>query len=174
MKKEYVIEIKPEDQIQRKNLEKFLLNNSNEVRFTRVTWGKGCSPLAWFKINSSGGSEKDVRFQKVLSNLKSDFIKTEISDSRFNNRKQPAGEQSTHDFYKMSTKVKDILSKETLNFKFFESADLYGYEDPAFYCNDEMLGVFISNENICVLTLTDKERKQLEKLGIVLSELPNN
>lgn len=162
-RKEYVIWdckiIKKSEKV----IRQFLLKNSDILRLTEHHW----SEIKFFKIKRHGG-EKDEKFLSTLESFKQYFIKKVISDKKFNDLKQPGKSKFTHYFYKLSPKIKNLLNEETLLWNHcFESKNFYEFEDPTFYNKNVMLACAVTHEPYIVLYLTEKEKKSLEKQGVL-------
>ena len=174
-KKECWIELnKKEFEKQEELIRRFLLKNSSILRLTRITW---CPALFGFitLIGKKGskkafGTDTDPKFIKFNERLESDFIKRIVNNKKYNDLKQPLNQKYEHYFYKLSRKLRDLINKETLFFtninNYYDTENFYGFEDPTFYKNKEMIGYVISHELQVGLYLTEKERHNFENKGI--------
>lgn len=157
-------------------LRKFLFDNSDKVRFTNT-------PIAFeaekkgnkFMIMSDGVAEAESgqEFQKTLEELKPDFIKQVINNKKYNDIEQSRNSRFTHYFYKLSNKIKEMITEETLFFHYpVNQSKFHGFEDPTFYKGEEMIASVISHEPLVFLYLTTKEKEYLEFKGVELQIVP--
>lgn len=139
---------------------RFLLENADIVRFTNVRW---------FHIGFSGfgrkGNEKDERFIKTIKSLENYLIRKVVNNKRYNNIPQ-GRKRYEHYLYRLSNKLREMIKKEGIIWNSYSSKRFYGFEDPAFYKNKQMIGCMISHEPIVILYLTSSERKKLEEEGV--------
>ncbi len=141
----------------------FLLKNSDSLRLTEVH----SINLGFFKINRDGGV-KDEKFIETLDRIKPFFIKRITNNKKYNNIEQRKKAKFTHYFFKLSPKIKKMISQSTLfwNYAPLSHGLFYGFEDPTFYKKDIMIGCVITHEPIILLYLTPKEKLKLEKKGV--------
>jgi hypothetical protein len=146
-----------------KDIRRFLLSSSDVIRVTEHHW----TEVKLFKITKYGG-EHDERFMAVVKELKPFFIKKIINNEKYEGIVQSKKAEFTHYFYKLSPKFKKMLCEDTiiwLDAAF--SKNFYGFEDPTFFKKNTMIGSVISHEPIISLYLTDKEKKELDRKGVM-------
>ncbi len=146
-----------------KAIRTFLLRESNVVRFTEVHWSE-LSPL---KLEKLGGDE-DIKFINALNMLHPFFIKKITNNKRFNDIPQRKSFKYNHYFFRLTPKLKRLLTKETLFWSSMPpySTSFYGLEDPTFYKEEGMIGSIITHEPIAILYLTASEKKELQRKGV--------
>jgi hypothetical protein len=147
----------------------FLLENSNIVRLTEISW----TEIGFFKIKRFGG-EKDRKFVETLEKLEPFFLKKITNNKRFDDIEQGKKSRFNHYYYRLSPILKSSINKQTLIWNSFppcsEILIFYGFEDLTFYKDDEMIGSVITHEPIIILHLTEPEKKKLEKQGVVFDK----
>lgn len=184
---------------QEKIIRDFLLSRANKIRLGRVSWAKSLNKGQWAgflvnyaKISSEEknkfkqyGLDNDPLLTPVLESLKPFFIKrvkkkpycfmvgdktvkiSKASEKKF--FKDYAWQEAF--FYRLSPKLKELLNKTTLIWSFDDNKKgFYGFEDPAFFKDNKIVGYVITHEGMIVLYLTDREKKELEKKGIKFKE----
>ena len=74
-------------------------------------------------------------------------------------------EKENHHLYVLSSKIKKIIKEETLIFGWtpLGRTKLYGYHNPCFYKNKELICSIISHEGFGYLYLTPEEKVELEQ-----------
>lgn len=162
--KEYTTELG--DKNKEKIIHDFLFKNANIVRFTKVEWESKKTDLQkmkWRKIKKCGG-ENDPKFVAVLKNFQEDFIKKVINNKRYGD--VPQSFLSEHYFYRFSPKIKNLINQEGLIIVGMFSKNFHGFEDLAFYKDNQKIGCVISHHREAVLYLTEREKKYFEKNGI--------
>ncbi len=143
-------------------IREYLFNNSNIIRLTNIiTLSIG---LFYFKTI---GSKKDKRFINTLETLNNLFLKKEINNKRFNDVVQFKKSKHEHYFYKFDKTITNYLNEESLLFDFVKSKYFYGFEDPTFYNNQEMIGCIITHEPQIVLYIPDEDKMYLTKKGVI-------
>jgi len=175
-KKECWIELHDKKKFKKQEelIRKFFLKKSNILRLTRITWGTSLFGFITL-INKRGskkvfGTDTDPKFIRFKERVDPYLLKRIANNKKYNDIKQPLNQKYEHYFYKLSKKLKDLISKETLFFSninnYYNSENFYGFEDPTFYKNKEMVGCVISHELQVCLNLTEKEKYNFENKGI--------
>ncbi|MDO8656560.1 MAG: hypothetical protein Q7K45_04940 [Nanoarchaeota archaeon] len=162
MRREYTISFN-QAILSEKVILSFLLQTSNVVRFTEVHWRE----LSFLELEKLGG-DNDLKFVNTLNMIHHFFIRKITNNQRYNDIPQRKSFEYNHYFYRLTAKLKALLSKETL---FWSSMPpyatiFYGLEDPTFYKEDEIIGSIITHEPIAILYLTLSEMRELKRKGV--------
>jgi hypothetical protein len=161
--KEYTISF-ANAQKSEKAIRKYLLDNSDTIRLTEYAW----TELEFFKFKlAKYGGEKDEKFKSTLEGLKAFFKRKVVNNTKYNDVRQSKDSRFTHYFYKLTPKLKKILNTETLFWNAMFSKAFYGFEDPTFYNKETKIGCVLTHEPMVFLYLTEKQKKELEKKGVV-------
>lgn len=144
----------------------FFLANADTLRLTitETTEIGFCLP----PIKRIGGYSDPV-FLETLKNLQDDYIKNIINSEKYNDITQPCGQKFEHYFYRLSGKIKSGLKESSLLFNSYDKF-FYGFEDPTFYKEEQILGSVISHEPIIIMYLTVSEKERLTKEGVSFTE----
>lgn len=147
-----------------KAISQILFKRSNIVRLTRMNWREGF-------LFKKKGDDKDTISIEVRKNLTPYFIRKEFGSRSYDLSKK--NKSSEHYFYKLSKKLKELLNKDGIFFypAVTKEYEFYGFEDLNFYNNDKLIGEIISHERMGSLYLTVKDKKNLEKNGVIFTEL---
>jgi hypothetical protein len=160
MAKEYVLGFE-NAQKSEEVVRKFLLQTCTILRLTMVESRRGCL------FPSKIGGKKDPKFLHTLQTLEVDYLEEEVNSLKFTNIEQ--GRLSTHYYYRVSSKMKALLEKQTLLWSAFPASNIesafYGLEDPTF-CREvgneyEIIGAVISHEPYIHLYLEPEEKAAL-------------
>lgn len=150
-------------------LKSFILEQANIVRLTRMDWIEhevGFPKL----VKKHYAHDKDPRLLVVLKQLKPYFIKKIRNNLNYDDIPQPNNRQFTHYFFKLTDSLRQMVKEESLYLASIGNPDyskhFYGFEDPAFYKNDVMIGSVIGHEPMVTLFITEKDKEQLEKQGV--------
>ncbi|HEY1074443.1 MAG TPA: hypothetical protein VGE59_01940 [Patescibacteria group bacterium] len=138
----------------------FLIAHSDTLRLTRSTWWQ-LWPLPWKKV----GTEKDPIFRRQLEFVSKEFIRKEVTNKKYNDIPQ-GNARYEHYYFKLQGKVKEVLSAAGLFMNNYDEEFFFGFEHPAFYKKGEMIAAFMSYTYTAILLLTEKEREELERLGL--------
>jgi hypothetical protein len=145
--KEYTISF-ANAQKSEKAIRKYLLDNSDTIRLTEYAW-------------------TELEFFKFKLGLKAFFKRKVVNNTKYNDVRQSKDSRFTHYFYKLTPKLKKILNTETLFWNAMFSKAFYGFEDPTFYNKETKIGCVLTHEPMVFLYLTEKQKKELEKKGVV-------
>ena len=165
MKKEYWVEEQQALKFE-SELRSFLFQKADMLRLTYEPWTEG---FFWWRVRH--GAENDPEWIRTKENLRLFFMKKVVNNKRFNDLEQGKWKY-THYFFRLTRKIKDMLTHETLFWSVnppVAGGPFYCFEDPTFYKGDDLIGGVISDMPYVFLYLTDTERKQLEKKGLLLS-----
>ena len=162
MIKEFFLQLNKE---QEQILRCFLIHNTDTIRLTRIIWHHLILPYKTI------GSDKDPKFIQLVTSLKDDLIKKEVSNKKFNDVEQGKRKRFEHYYYKLSPAIIKTLNTETLSFKTPPNTLFYGFEDPTFYKNNRMIASIISHENTAILYLDDKQAKELRGKNLNLKQI---
>ena len=146
-------------------LRNYFLSVADSVRLTNkvITLFKLGFPM----VKQIGGP-KDKIFHESLKVLESDFIK-KTTDNELYFVEQGGNKTFDHYFYRLSPRIKDKIHKTWL-FWLSDSPEFYGFEDPAFYQGDRLVGYVVSHETYVTLVLSDEDANKLEHQGVELLE----
>lgn len=154
------------DERAEKAILEFFLANADILRLTMDEITQIC--LFPPSIRRVGGYQ-DFKFIKNLENFRGDYVRDEINSEKYNNITQPFGKKFHHYFFKLSDEIKNGFKNSLLFFNAYDDF-FYGFEDPAFYKNGEMIGAVISHEPIVILYLTSEEKQRLDKEGVQFTD----
>ena len=146
--------------LQEKTVREFLLRKGDTLRLTRSSsW----TEFKWLWIVRHG-TDKDAKVMRVKESLKPEFKKKIINNKLYDDASQWKFKYS-HYFFRLSAPIKKKLQEETLLWNMFPptSKNFFGFEDPTFYKEKEMIGGVVSHERYIFLCLTHAEKKALEK-----------
>ncbi len=164
-KKEYTLSFQNAEKSE-KMIKKFLLERSDKIKMIIVPIYK--EHASWFKKPLEHNIYKKPSFIKFLKSFEKDFI------NKKSHRERSFGFKYYYEAYtyRLSKKLKSLLQRvnltETINDRI---TGLYGFEDPVFYKNNEVIAEIISHEPIFTLYLTENEKKELEKKGTMFDEI---
>ncbi len=176
-RKEYLVYLDESKEVE-KIIRMFLFRNSDTVRLTRQDWGydtqtckhiKGGTPDPEYPDTVIFGDNNDPKFIKTLKNLKPNLIKKIVNRRRYDCETEDRDFEVEHLYFKLSKKLKDLISEETLIWNCEYSKHFYGFEDPNFYKDDVKIAKVTTHHGNVMLYLMDAEKKELEKEGLKLS-----
>jgi hypothetical protein len=142
-------------------LRRFLLDHCDTLRLTAVTMLE----IGFIALRRYGGSG-DPRFLRTLEDLGPFFIEKIVNNKRFEDIEQGRKDRFHHYIYELAPRVRQLIEEETLFFDAATSARFYGFEDPTFYKDGEMIACTISHEDLILLFLDRNEKAALEVLGV--------
>lgn len=144
-----------------KIIRKFLLKNSDKVRFTVVYESTVSSKnFKSYKENAY----KNPKFIKLLNSIKKDLIKKTQKTGKFLFFKT----HYEYYFYNLSKELKELINKNTLTTSTINRTyPLIYTEDPVFYKEKIIIGSVVSHEPVITLYLSSKEKDLLEKQGVL-------
>ncbi|MFA5077470.1 MAG: hypothetical protein WC488_03515 [Candidatus Micrarchaeia archaeon] len=137
----------------------FLLKNSTRIRLAQSQW----MDFGLFRIRRFHW-DMDPDFIFTLRRFKKFFLKkvSALSDPR------DRDSRAIHFYYKLSSQIQEWINEEGL-FLGHPSAQLfYGFENPAFYRNNSLLGRVMTYERTIALYPTQSEKQELESAGLEL------
>ena len=155
----------------------YFLKNSDVVRFKRLTWKKfsdfnfisdcGFPKTKIFSLFKEKGTDKDERFVRVIKNFEKEFIKKEKRKQKcfspFNFKLKITASIVKYYFFKLSKKLKRDMNEQGLLFHSQYSKKFYGFENPAFYRKNKLIGKVINQEPMILINLSKNERIKLGK-----------
>lgn len=139
----------------------FLLENSDTVDLTEIEE----KVVSWLFLSKKDGGKSDKRFLRTLDNLKEDFIKIVVNNTRFGGVEQFENDRYKHHYYKLSPNLKKLIIKDDF-FPHYFGNTFYGFEDPVFYRNGVMIGSVTSHHDLFLLYLTNAEKEELKNKGL--------
>ena len=142
-------------------IREFCLVNSDTVRFTRIT------PHVNFK---KIGTNNDEKFIKNMYNLSEFFLQKTVNNIRYENIEQMPNSKYEHYFYRLSTKMKDLINNQTILYDPVYSEKFYCLDDPLFYKSGKLLGGCITHEPYFILDIDESQKATFEKRGLWLNE----
>ncbi len=151
---------KPQFNKVEKIIRSFLLNAADSVSFKILEYRDLFPPRKY-------GTEDDPKFIQFTEKIKTSFIKKKITKEKFifftfRNRTY---------FYKLTQQLKKLLNKHTLLWFNVVGGDFYCFENPTFYKGKTVIAEVLQHERGTVLHLIEKEKRQLEKNGIKLTQV---
>jgi hypothetical protein len=144
-----------------KIIRQFAFDNANFVRLTKVSS---------FNFFEKIGGNKNTKFLEIFENLRPFYVKKIINNKLFNDIEQAKKSRFEHYFFKLDLPVKKIFKEESILFDEFKSKNFYGFADPTFYIDNEILVSIITHEPIVILYLTDSEKSILENKTVIFDE----
>lgn len=145
----------------------FLLKKANIVRYTVRHDGIGCIGLYFIPLVPTfpKNYQKHSKFREFQEKHKEDYIRKETNNYLYDDVPQFPGSRFHHYYYKLTENILSEINEITL------LSSPYGFEDPTFYYNNQIVCSVISHEPIIVLFITEEERKGLNQEGVLFDSL---
>ncbi len=119
----------------------WFLQNADIVRWTRRSWTKGII----FRKKIAG--DDDPQFKSAFEGLQVDFLRKVKNNQEYG--EDETSQSNEHYFFRLSPRMKKKIKEELLQWNStLHLPTFYGFEDPAFYKGDKILGYIISHEGM--------------------------
>lgn len=161
-REEYYLEFDQARQYDR-SITEFLLEYCDTVRYTVTNFSHSCSCVTFLFVPIPIFNKdiyRDKRFQNTLDQFSISLLREKRDNTKYNNIQQ--GNRKFHHYF---YKTNNATLKYIKQYGILENP--YGFEDPTFYKNNQMIASVISHEPIIILFLTDQERQALNRKNVI-------